>query len=321
MESFQHVSNIFQTIETLPREFVDKFHEKMEQKVEQLLETVQEFIKCSLSDIICVEDFSKNQFQDLLKCMVLFNEESINEESKTSNEESNGQYYLPIRRSLRGEDDHGGCVLEALCRDTPWDEYRRLKMLKHLRRLKLFHKNDITEMQLLRESFRASQSIFHYLVDWDPTALLTLDKNRLTLLQELIEWCYSPKLIRRILEAGLKYLPYELGLLLFTAEGNESPYALLMDKNRIGLTNGEEAGWTIIEQCLEEVADLKLPEPDPTTNLYPFMVAACDQSCPCVDLVYYLLRKDPSVMLQFNRSNNDERGLEEGTSRKRKMMQ
>ena len=128
-------------------------------------------------------------------------------------------------------------------------------------------------------------------------------------------------MITFVLKAGLKYFPNELGLLFFTTEGNDSPYALLMEENRRESTNGS----TIIEESLDEMKDLKLQEPDPTTNLNPFMVAACDQSCSCVDLLCYLLRKDPSAMPHFNRSMKDERGLEECTrkcnSRKRKMIQ
>jgi hypothetical protein len=85
-----------------------------------------------------------------------------------------------------------------------------------------------------------------------------------------------------------------------------------------GTQKGEKLGWTVIEECFEEVEAFNLYEPNPDTSLYPFMFAACDQSCPCVDLVYYLLRKDPCVLLQFNPSSRDEEiRREEGTSRKR----
>ena len=131
----------------------------------------------------------------------------------------------------------------------------------------------------------------------------------------LIYFSQRPEWITLALKAGLKYFPNELGLLLFTIEGN-SPYALLMDKN--GTTKRREEGWSIIEECFEEVQKFRLPEPDPTTNLYeyPFLFAARDQSCPCVDLVYYLLRKEPSVLLQFD--NGEKRHEGSSTKRKRK---
>ena len=135
-----------------------------------------------------------------------------------------------------------------------------------------------------------------------------------TLLEELIEdYQSSPELTKVALKAGLKYFPNELWKLLVAVDGfytELSPHAFLMDTNRT--TMAREEGLTFIEECLEEVGDLKLQEPDPTTNLYPFMtVVASDQSCPYVDLVYHLLRKDPSVALQFNHSCTDKRGHEE----------
>jgi hypothetical protein len=75
-------------------------------------------------------------------------------------------------------------------------------------------------------------------------------------------------------------------------------------------------GWTIIEECLEEVGDLKLHSPDPSTNHYPFMYAATDQSSKHLDLVYYLLRKDPSVLLGLDVCGK----AEKDSSRKRKTM-
>ena len=59
-------------------------------------------------------------------------------------------------------------------------------------------------------------------------------------------------------------------------------------------------GWMVIEDCLETVGHFKLYEDSGNhikTNLNPVMEAAADQSCGNVDLVYYLLRKNPSVLL------------------------
>ena len=332
MNSIEHLQHILQTIETLPKGFVDAFQDEMEEKVEQLLNSIQDFIKSSLytySDKtlrVDVEDFSQTQFQDLLKCMFLFNDESGN----GNEEEFSDQYHDSIRNCLTEEEEDGCNVLENLCcgHDVDGmyedfdnehiyisdDERLRLGTLKYLRQLNLLRKEDITGMELLQISYERSPSIFHYLAKWDPSALKIQDTtDESTLLQESIMFYFPPGLIKVLLKAGLKYLPNELGLLFLTTEDNESPCALLMDKERD--THCEKGMWTIIEECLEEVKELKLYyEPDPDTYLYPFMVAANDQSCPCVDLVYYLLRKDPSVLLQFNPFCNDERRLEEGIS-------
>ena len=73
-------------------------------------------------------------------------------------------------------------------------------MLKHLRELHLFQKQDIVDLNLLRYSCNMSEmwrhenwgntGIFHYLMEWDPTALNNLDtilrNNGVILLQELL---------------------------------------------------------------------------------------------------------------------------------------
>jgi hypothetical protein len=199
-------------------------------------------------------------------------------------------------------------------------------MLKHLREMNLFYKEDIVRMSLLTETFyNGNVLIFDYLVQWNPNGLkaLGIDEDDTTLETSI---CYYSREIKTIIKAGLKYLPpNELGLLFScTNQYNQSLYTTLMC-DRVRCSNEDnndyrDAGWTAIEESFEEVEDFKLDEPDPINNLYPFMVAARDQSCRSIDLVYYLLRKDPCVLLQFNLSCDDEQQLEESTSRKRKTM-
>ena len=116
-----------------------------------------------------------------------------------------------VRRSLTEENvDMDRCMLADICYGEEHDdEFKRLSTLKHLRELNLLQKEDITETQLLRQSCRvgeddndeglflpsgypANESIFHYLVEWDPTALKTLDTRPIvdgeyTLLQEVMD--------------------------------------------------------------------------------------------------------------------------------------
>ena len=121
-----------------------------------------------------------------------------------------------------------------------------------------------------------------------------------------------------VIKAGFKYFPSELGLLLLTEnEHLFSPLYFLSTADIAQFGPQRQELWKILEECLEEMEDLNLHEPDPTTNLYPFIVAASDQSCSGVDLVYYLVRKDPSVLLHYNSCKER---LEGNTSRKRKKM-
>ena len=190
--------------------------------------------------------------------------------------------------------------------------------LKRLRELDLFRKDDIEFLDLLHQSCglkneyndyegnvprnHANDAIFHYLVAWDPTALedpvifLNLFER-----DEYTRPIYRVETVKMVLKAGLKYFPNHLGFLVCTGGYTRTPpemtqFAWAMKE----VAPNTKPGWSIIEECLEETKYLKLHEPDPFTNMYPFMVAALDQSCPHVDLVYYLLRKDPSVMVPFS---------------------
>jgi hypothetical protein len=49
MESIERLHQFFQTVQTLPKGFVDVFQEEMEEQVDGLLHNVQDFIKDSFS--------------------------------------------------------------------------------------------------------------------------------------------------------------------------------------------------------------------------------------------------------------------------------
>jgi hypothetical protein len=186
MESIATLSRMFQAIETLPISFLDDFQREMEEKVRDLLDDVQDFIRSSfVHSTVLVEDFSKNQFQDLLKCMVLFNGESSNGNDAPLS--FSDEYHLTIRNYfVRAADRFGDSILHDLflnCVST--DEHMRLNTLKRLRDVKLLHKEDIGQLDLLHYgSTYQSHSIFDYLVEWDPTALEDFSCDGSTLLEQ-----------------------------------------------------------------------------------------------------------------------------------------
>jgi hypothetical protein len=154
-------------------------------------------------------------------------------------------------------------------------------------------------------------------VEWDPTALKSKHESCVIcgdciLLQEVIEAEYPTEIQQVLLKAGLKHFPIELGRELLLNFTTDLHLGAAETQKWIGTHVFWQDKWTTIEECLEEVQDLKLQEPNTTTNLYPFMIAASDQSYPCLNLVYYLLKRDPSVMLHF-RTSCQERLLECGT--------
>jgi hypothetical protein len=58
---------------------------------------------------------------------------------------------------------------------------------------------------------------------------------------------------------------------------------------------GKGLTWRTIEKYLEETRNVKMIEMNPSTSLYPFMLAAAGKKIE-LDTVYYLLRRSPVVV-------------------------
>jgi hypothetical protein len=189
-----------------------------------------------------------------------------------------------------------------------------LGVLRKFREMDVIQKDDIQDQNLLYYSSRQNfdtlrEELFNFLVDWDPGAL----KVPFLVLQDFDDVDEPPDpflllqskvpTLRRgergghiraaapfkmVLKAGLRHFPHELGLLLQKDANNSTAIRAAC---WLWLVN-----WKLIVQCFEEMGNDKIFEKDPTTNLYPFMLAAADDSTPRLDLVYYLLRKDPEVL-------------------------
>lgn len=241
---------------------------------------------------------------------------------------TNENIRLSFTRDERIQGEQHVNVLKQLCNADPSNESRGLSTIKHLRDLDILQKQDIKDLDLLPHCCkfdgssayrgeklpkRANEDIFNYLVEWDPTALKEMRysdyaKFQRTLLQDVMSdtGYYPTDTVRLVLRAGLKHLPHELGLLLLETRGYASPLSYAFQEDTRFETKN---AWPLIEECLDEVVlgqeGLKLQEPNPDTKLYPFMTAATDQSCNHVDLVYYLLRKDPSVVSHFDISGEE----------------
>lgn len=170
-----------------------------------------------------------------------------------------------------------------------------LAQLRRLRELDLFKKEDIKQYRLLSivwNDFVAKsirKKTFEYLVDWDPDALNQRHWHRNETLLHGVGGCDRIP-FQMILEAGLKHYPHEIGFLLHKSDCGES--ALERAYKRIG----EKDAWNAIKDCLEKTDTKKVLQRNPRTNMYPFMVAAMDGSVGCLDVAYYLLRKNPMVL-------------------------
>jgi hypothetical protein len=171
-------------------------------------------------------------------------------------------------------------VIEAHCCGRAHHDFDSvcLNVMKKLREMDLLKKEDIKEHDLLSHSLRSfSDQRFEYLVDWDPEAFKEICICELP-------WFFD---INRHFEvafnAGIEYFPQHIGnLAVRYVRGKE-------DKDE------KDEAWELIENCLEEADPNKILKRNQESNLYPFVTAAEGSRC-CLDMVYYLLRKDPSVL-------------------------
>ncbi len=152
----------------------------------------------------------------------------------------------------------------------------------------LLKKEDIKEYGLLEcamNSWTWAEQRFEYLVDWDPAAFKEICISELP-------WCVVHSVAEGHFEvafnAGIKYFPQHIGNLAFRYVSGHK-----------GKEDKDEA-WEMIQDCLDEAdPNKRILEKNQVTNLYPFVTAAEGSRC-CLDMVYYLLRKDPSVLGNFD---------------------
>ena len=175
-----------------------------------------------------------------------------------------------------------------------------LDVIKTLWKTELLKKEEIRKYDLLTHACcpRFSKKRFEYLVDCDPDAL----KQKINagpydcLLHWLVEttnqyWQVESatsgdhvalERFKMAFTGGLKHFPLELGLLY--QENSNSKSVIEAAYNRFG----KEKAWKAIEDCLGRK--------DTKTNDCSLMVAAAEGSSSHLDVIYYMLRKEPVVL-------------------------
>ena len=156
----------------------------------------------------------------------------------------------------------------------------RLDIIKRLREMGLLKKEDIRKYNLLWDScYDCSSQRFNYFADWDPSVLKEQQWDQYSAFQ-------------LALSATLRHYPRELGLLLLKDDEGETSFQ--MARNQFG----KEIAWKAIKECLDESSGgSNILEKDPQTNMYPFMFAAAGGDTSELDLVYYLVRRNPLSLL------------------------
>jgi hypothetical protein len=206
-----------------------------------------------------------------------------------------------MRGGLLCEGYDGTPLMEMSCSNPPilgadyaMCDLRRLNVIKRLREMGLVEKEDIRKYNLLWDSCKEwCSKRFNYFADWDPSAL---KEQRWYRSHEFVglkdqRW-YQSSDFQLALSVTLRHYPCELGLLLL--KDDEGKTSFQTARNQFG----KEKAWKTTKKCLDESSGgSKILEKDPQTNMYPFMFAAAGGDTSELDLVYYLVRRNPLSLL------------------------
>ena len=175
-----------------------------------------------------------------------------------------------------------------------------VSIFENLKQLGIMKKEDIHDHKLIKEAAEKEQfDLLNWLVEWDPKSSLKGFHDTIYHYSRdsrsyypMMHYYASKKyhVFIEILEVTLRHYPEQLGLLfLEDSENNNATVISTAYKNV-----GKDMAWDDIEEELSKIDPLKLISFDEEANMFPFMVAAQGESAD-LDLLYYLMRKDPEV--------------------------
>ena len=226
-----------------------------------------------------------------------------------------------MKHNVGGEGMRGGLLSEdpvcgesllkkiSCIYDDNWDVCC-LDVIKRLREMGFIEKEDINKYNLLWESCKickeSNSKRFNYFADWDPSELKVQRDGRSLLHlcasvsnQAFVHWCIGE--FQLALSATLRHYPHELGLLLLKNSKGDTPFQMARKHF------GEQESWKMINKCLDESNESMILDRDPETNMHPFLLAAAGDDTSELDLVYYLVRRNPLTLFseQCNDNGND----------------
>ena len=198
---------------------------------------------------------------------------------------------LGMRGGMLMEDANDDNVLRILSCVVTEEVPVYLDVMKRLRGMGLFEKEDIKEFELCWKSQWCDRERFDYVVDWDPTELRSTYEHGRCILHYYAEIGYETA-FTMTLQAAMRHYPRELGLLFLrdTTSSKNTPLALAKKKW------DARKSWEIIKNGLEEAEPAKILVKSKKTNMYPFMLAAAGASND-LNLVYYLTRRNPLTLV------------------------
>ena len=230
------------------------------------------------------------------------------------------------KRPLEGCDYQEFNVLQDMAQISYDDDYDHgetdvIDVMNTLLNRGLLTKSDMKKHKLIYWSFHpATSKRFNYFADCNPGQLLDQDFLEYCCNHDLLE-CDLPR-FRLFLTTSLRHFPLLLGGLLMQIDCKEITLFHFACK-KYGTQDAWNAIRTYLDQC--DGSRIILETKNPDTNMYPFIRAAEGDDSE-LNLVYYLLRRNPIIIESSSRADEQDIVVErldttcERTKRKRGAM-
>ncbi|MGK3741079.1 MAG: hypothetical protein ACI8RD_011437 [Bacillariaceae sp.] len=217
-------------------------------------------------------------------------------------------YEEQYRGGLLCEDEGGVNVLQNLMCSDPIESHSQehhelvdekyLQVLIQLRKMGLLKKEDIQRYDLLSMLCKRStlckqdyfsEKRFRFLVEWDPKSLTQTDRYG-SLPIHYVAQSSSVESFQLVFEYGIRYYPKDKGInLLFRTD--KTPFQIACEK-------------LCHEKVMKVIEDTLIRYSDTPINISEVLVMAAIDENIHLDCVYFLLRREPDVLVKLLSSSS-----------------
>jgi hypothetical protein len=159
----------------------------------------------------------------------------------------------------------------------------------------------------MNSDFYFAERRFRYLVDWDPISLTKERNNQIDgklPLHLSIQYNYnfnsntrthSTRGFRSVLDAGIRHFPTKVGFLFHKDIKDRTPFQMAC----------KIYGKEVVMQIVDDVVTTAITNSSSSTFMETLITAAIDETIH-LDCIFFLLRKEPSVLLQTSYVSNED---------------
>jgi hypothetical protein len=177
-----------------------------------------------------------------------------------------------------------------------------LLVMKQLRKMGVLKKEDIQRRCLLEELCHQrvfAKKRFRFLAEWDPVALTKSDDYGYSPLHYAAENGNSIQGFQSVLEYGIRYYPNKKGISLLFKGGNKTVTGPKFPKDTPFQLACKKFGREEVTNAIEDtITHYYYSDDTPALDIFEALIAAAIDEDIHLDCVYFLMRRQPDVLLK-----------------------